>query len=93
MSYVGIHLGNFVTGKLTESAVLEGISVIPDILKDLTMNRENVDKLCYSAYVGALSAPEARKIVGDSYLSCVATGIEMAMFPDGPTRLKQGSGH
>lgn len=90
MTYVGFSLGAIQTGLMSASRVLRGIRIYPcfsDTLKDLSMDGENVDKLCYSANRGALSGTEQMKINQHLELSSMAMGIEMAMVRKGATRL------
>lgn len=54
---------------------------------NLSSGGKDADKLCYSANLGALSSAEIPKVVDNRLLSFIATGIEMAMFRDGATRL------
>lgn len=78
MSYVGFALRQFVTGNVTESDILLSSSYgIPDILKGLSMNGEDVN-------MGAMCYSEVLKI-HNPLMGFVATGIEMAIFRDGPT--------
>jgi len=87
MSFVGKAMGGFLTGKLSEIHMLRISINIPDTLKHLSKDGNNVDLLCYSAHMGALSIPERSKILDDPLMSIIAMGIEMAIFREGATRL------
>lgn len=64
--------------------MFNGATGIPDnILEELSINGEDINKLCYSTNMGALSIPELPKIVRYPLVSCIA----ISLFREGATRL------